>query len=524
MDSGVGRLSSRGGPVSLPLGMMHDRPVTGAAISSTVTVDDWHPHTYIIALPAIILVSLLVGVILVAMLWFRLLDAYYKSIAARKQEATESTAHQNHREDGGAAKALPPVVAETIANNDSSFSPECIQTLLGIDRRGDMTRSTGLVSSSCRQMPTCNEDDVRLRLRLDSLFMALEKYAVPRDRLILQDPLVYGQQEIVQGAQLLNEHREPIKKVLVKSLIQQGNVAKREHLLKEALLLSTLTHPNVLQLEAVCLDVRTDVWLVTCIPAYGDLKAYLRNAARVALNDLFEPKDATEERPRHVQALSLLEIVEQIASGMSYLETKGLVHGDLASRNCLIMNEVPCIVIGDLGISKTVYPRDYYSVSPTLSVPIKWMAPELLLGSRHFTSKSDVWAFGVTAWEIFALGRSPFAAVENVQITNFVAHGKGRLQPVKPLPAGMYDLLTQCWSVDAEQRPTFESISTTLWSMNIALREELGDLATEDTWEEFKTTTALHVRITADIWDSIEDGLDNIGFWTEPSGAESIMS
>lgn len=77
---------------------------------------------------------------------------------------------------------------------------------------------------------------------------------------------------------------------------EQGNLAKREHLLKEALLLSSMTHYNVLSLEAVCLDVRSDIWLVTDIPALGDLKAYLRNAAKVALNEMVSPKQCVEKQ------------------------------------------------------------------------------------------------------------------------------------------------------------------------------------------------------------------------------------
>ena len=77
---------------------------------------------------------------------------------------------------------------------------------------------------------------------------------------------------------------------------EQGNLAKREHLLKEALLLSSMTHYNVLSLEGVCLDIRSDMWLVTDIPALGDLKAYLRNAAKVALNEMVTPKQCVEQQ------------------------------------------------------------------------------------------------------------------------------------------------------------------------------------------------------------------------------------
>ena len=55
-----------------------------------------------------------------------------------------------------------------------------------------------------------------------------------------------------------------------------------------------------------------------------------------------------------------------------------------------IMSDTPRIVIGDLGISKTVYANDYYAVSATVTLPVRWMAPELLLNTAQYSIKTDV--------------------------------------------------------------------------------------------------------------------------------------
>ena len=73
----------------------------------------------------------------------------------------------------------------------AGLSPDKLQSYLGTDR-SSLSVSTGIVSSSCKPVTPCSEDDVRLRLRLDALCMALEKYALPRSRLIVHEALVYG--------------------------------------------------------------------------------------------------------------------------------------------------------------------------------------------------------------------------------------------------------------------------------------------------------------------------------------------
>lgn len=58
----------------------------------------------------------------------------------------------------------------------------------------------------------------------------------------------------------------------------------------------------------------------------------------------------------------MLHIAQQIAAGMVYLASQHFVHRDLATRNCLV-GENLLVKIGDFGMSRDVYSTDYYRVS-----------------------------------------------------------------------------------------------------------------------------------------------------------------
>jgi serine/threonine protein kinase len=54
--------------------------------------------------------------------------------------------------------------------------------------------------------------------------------------------------------------------------------------------------------------------------------------------------------------------------------------------------------------------QEYYRKSTFTTVPVKWMAPEALSEAKY-TSKSDVWSFGVLMWEIVSFAMMPYGAL-----------------------------------------------------------------------------------------------------------------
>ena len=87
--------------------------------------------------------------------------------------------------------------------------------------------------------------------------------------------------------------------------------------------------------------------------------------------------------------------------------------------------------------------------------PMKWVAPEVLVSDGAFTFPADVWAFGITAWEILSCGKEPYVKLTGTQVIDYLAIGKRLAVPRTLLPAALYapivQLLPSCWEKDPTQ-------------------------------------------------------------------------
>ena len=95
------------------------------------------------------------------------------------------------------------------------------------------------------------------------------------------------------------------------------------------------------------------------------------------------------------------------------------------------------------------------------SMPVAWMAPECL--ETNSSSKAgDVWSFGVTLWELFTLGETPYGdKVELEGIGLWLAEGN-RLETPASMPRATAAIMTSCWEARPELRPTFRTIADTM--------------------------------------------------------------
>ncbi|XP_043575625.1 discoidin domain-containing receptor 2-like [Chiloscyllium plagiosum] len=253
---------------------------------------------------------------------------------------------------------------------------------------------------------------------------------------------------------LVNTGHRPIL-VAVKMLRSDATTSARNNFLKEMKIMSRLKDPNIIRLLGVCIR-DNPLCMVTEYMENGDLNQFL--SQRELENHFTLAKNIPS-----VSYRCLLHMMTQVSSGMKYLSSLNVVHRDLATRNCLVGNHCT-IKIADFGMSRNLYSGDYYRIQGRAVLPIRWMAWESILLGK-FTTASDVWAFGVTMWEMFTFCKEqPYSQQSDEQIienTGEFFRNQGRqvyLSQPTVCPKQIFDLMLSCWSRDIKDRPSFLQI------------------------------------------------------------------
>lgn len=146
---------------------------------------------------------------------------------------------------------------------------------------------------------------------------------------------------------------------------------------------------------------------------------------------------------------------KQAAKGMCYLEDNKVVHRDISLRNFLVcqLDDEPYFVkVADFGLSRAVV-EDYYKGNEG-SLPIRWTAPEALEFGK-FTTKSDVWSFGIMLWELFSKGKKTYVQFSNHETIEQVLSGY-TMDPPEDCPPEIAKLMKRCWNRKPADRPSFK--------------------------------------------------------------------
>ncbi|XP_048108271.1 tyrosine-protein kinase receptor Tie-1 isoform X4 [Alosa alosa] len=241
-------------------------------------------------------------------------------------------------------------------------------------------------------------------------------------------------------------------------------------------------HPNIINLIGAC-ENRGYLYIAIEYAPYGNLLDFLRKSRVLETDPAFAKEHGTAST---LTSQQLLQFAVDVANGMHYLSDKQFIHRDLAARNVLV-GENLVAKIADFGLSRG---EEVYVKKTMGRLPVRWMAIESLNYSVY-TTKSDVWSFGVLLWEIVSLGGTPYCGMTCAELYEKLPQGY-RMEKPKNCDDEVYELMRQCWRDRPYERPPFQQISVQLTRMqearkayvNMALFENFTYAGIDATAEE----------------------------------------
>uniref|UniRef100_A0A1I8AM95 Tyrosine-protein kinase n=1 Tax=Steinernema glaseri TaxID=37863 RepID=A0A1I8AM95_9BILA len=233
-------------------------------------------------------------------------------------------------------------------------------------------------------------------------------------------------------------------KVAVKTMRNEVKRIDRLQFMKEARIMRKLQHKNVVRIVGLAVDENPILLVMEVCPG-GALLSYLRR----------HKETITQE--------AKLRFSTEGAAGLDYLVSQGLIHRDIAARNCLLTSTQE-LKISDFGMSSE---KKQIQDKKLDKVPIKWLAPETMQ-ERIYNTKTDVWSYGVMLWEIYTHGKEPYPGMSNMQTRAKIIVQNYRMEIPKDTPAEVGKVIAECWARLPNDRPNFAKIFETLSAVKLA--------------------------------------------------------
>jgi cyclin-dependent kinase 8/11 len=157
--------------------------------------------------------------------------------------------------------------------------------------------------------------------------------------------------------------------------------------IREMSLCSELSHHNVIRLVETILEDKC----IFMVFEYAE-------------HDLLQIIHHHTQQPRHpIPPATVKSIMFQLLNGCQYLHTNWVLHRDLKPANIMVTSSGE-VKIGDLGLARR-FDKPLHSLfsGDKVVVTIWYRAPELILGSYHYTPAIDMWAIGCIFAELLSL-------------------------------------------------------------------------------------------------------------------------
>ncbi|XP_041348192.1 LIM domain kinase 2-like isoform X2 [Gigantopelta aegis] len=307
-------------------------------------------------------------------------------------------------------------------------------------------------SKSPSPVPPCKQRSVDLG-RSHSLRMQSQSHRVFRAS-DLQHGEVLGQGFFGQAVKVT--HKVTGEVMVLKELFRFDEDAQKSFL-HEVSVLRNLDHPNVLKFMGVLYKDKK-LNLITDYIAGGTLTDILHDISR------------------DIPWVERIKFARDIADGMAYLHSMGIMHRDLTSHNCLVRMD-KSVVVADFGLAKIMpkqleihmmeKERDKKPKSTkrrftrrkryTVVGSPYWMAPEMMT-TGIYDENVDIFSYGIVVCEIIArVPADPDYMPRTIDFGLNIDVFSSRLSP--DYPSSFLKLAAMCTQMSPDNRPNFDKIT-----------------------------------------------------------------
>lgn len=266
--------------------------------------------------------------------------------------------------------------------------------------------------------------------------------------------------EVWRGT-LVNRSKDSATKTRISVAIKQPrNEESRKGLLQEVILIAHLQHENIIRVLGICMHTRT--------PSEQSVQRQISKLPVLVLEYMNGESCSTYfvNNYKNLSLQSVFLVAQNILKACVYLEFNKYVHRDIAARNCLLeinlqTSQIVKAKLSDFGLARDVSDNGLYKPAKNEVFSRRSTSPEGWNGC--YSSKSDVWSYGLFMWELFTMLENgtlafPYENIRQEHLKEAICT-PGHVQ-VKPnnCPTTVFDMMKTCWNIDPIKRPSFADL------------------------------------------------------------------